>query len=549
MRFMKKSNWFLLFLLFLASCNTTKKSTTDNQIKTGKIENPVQQQPKNILFIAVDDLKPLLASYGHDEMCTPNFDRLSQMGVSFTNAYVQQAVCGPSRASVMTGTRPDRTKVWDLHTNFRKSAPDLYSMPEYLITQGYETTGVGKIYHGSHNSGSVSSGHDAKSWSIPYAFPKDFDPKYGNPAFNFYQDPQTKKKLKQLRKEALAKGLKGGNVRKYVFKHLRPSTECADVSDEAYLDGIIAKTALKQLDTLTQTGKPFFLAVGFHKPHLPFVAPKKYWDLYDKDKIQVAKFQKLAEGTPEIAYHSFGELRAFSDIDDNLTYGDTLPLAKQKELIHGYMAGISYIDTQIGKLLKRLEEKGILDNTIIVLWGDHGYHLGDHTEWCKHSNFQQATRIPMIIIGPGIPKGIKIDDPVELLDLFPTIFDLAGVPIPEQAEGKSLIPLLNPLTKKKIKQDFAISQYHRRGNKVEGYSIRTKRYRYTEWHGNYYKSFKPYKEENIVGRELYDYEKDPIETRNLVDDPAYAKVVKKLKAKLKTFLNKEYQRLNHKNIN
>ncbi len=547
MRFIRRINWFLLFIILLTSCNTTQKTASNSASKkTDKAENTTGK-PKNILFIAVDDLKPLLASYGHNEMHTPNFDRLSQMGVTFTNAYVQQAVCGPSRASVMTGTRPDRTKVWDLHTNFRKSAPDLFSMPEYLITQGYETTGVGKIYHGGYQGASVSPGHDAKSWSIPYAFPNDFDPEYGKPAFNFYQNPVTKKKLRQLRKEALAKGLKGGKVRKYVFKHLRPSTECVDVSDEAYLDGIIAKTALKQLDTLAQTGKPFFLAVGFHKPHLPFVAPKKYWDLYDRDKIQVAKFQKLSEGTPEIAYHSFGELRAFSDIDDNLTYGDTLPLTKQKELIHGYMAGISYIDAQIGKLLKRLEEKGILNNTVIVLWGDHGYHLGDHTEWCKHSNFQQATRIPMIVTGPGVPKGIKVDEPVELLDLFPTIFDIAGVPIPGQIEGKSLVPLFKPETKHKILQDFAVSEYHRNGNKVEGYSIRTKRYRYTEWHGNYYKSFKPYKETNIVGRELYDYEKDPLETKNLVNDPDYAGVVKEMKKKLKTFLNKEYKRLNHIN--
>ena len=538
--FNRKVYWLLFSILLFSSCDTTKKTSINStQNKIAKVEKTVSK-PKNILFIAVDDLKPLLVAYGHPEMHTPNFDRLSQMGATFTNAYVQQAVCGPSRASVMTGTRPDRTKVWDLHTNFRKSAPDLYSMPEYLITQGYETTGVGKIYH----HGSVSPGHDAKSWSIAFAFPKDFDPKYGKPAFNFYQKPANKKKLRKLRKEAIAQGLKGSKVRKYVFKHFRPSTESADVSDEAYLDGLIAKTALKQLDTLTTIGKPFFLAVGFHKPHLPFVAPKKYWDLYNRDDIQVAKFQKLSKGTPEVAYHSFGELRAYSDIDNNLTYGQTLPIEKQKELIHGYMAGISYVDAQIGKLLNRLKEKDMLDNTVIVLWGDHGYHLGDHTEWCKHSNFQQATRIPMIVIGPGVPKGIKIDEPVELLDLFPTIFELAGVQKPKQAEGKSLVPLFNPNTKNKITQDFAVSEYHRNGNKVEGYSIRTKRYRYTEWHGNHYKSFKPYKEENIIGRELYDYEKDPLETKNLVDDPAYAIIVRELKAKLKGFLDKEYNRLN-----
>jgi len=522
-----------VLLLLFAGCKTNKNTMADKQsakaeISTGK---------KNILFIAVDDLKPLLNAYGHDEMHTPNFDRLAKMGVRFTNAYVQQAVCGPSRASVMTGTRPDRTKVWDLHTNFRESAPDLISMPQYLVSQGYETTGVGKIYH----HGSTSPGHDAKSWSIPYAFPEDYDPKFGPPAFNFYQDPETKAKMIQLVAEAKAKGLKKGKIRRYVFKGLRPSTESADVSDEAYYDGVIAKTALKQLDNFTKTNKPFFLAVGFIRPHLPFVAPKKYWDLYDRNKISVAKFQKLAEGTPEVAYHSFGELRAYSDIDNHLTYGKTLPVAKQKELVHGYMASVSYTDAQLGKLLDKLEEKGILNNTIIVLWGDHGYHLGDHTLWCKHSNFQQATRIPMMVVGPGVPKNTQINQPVELLDLFPTIFDLAGVPIPSQAEGKSLTPLFSG---KDLAQDYAISQYHRGKDKM-GYSLRTERYRYTEWHKKSYRSYKPYKEENIVGRELYDYQKNPLETKNLVNDSAYQAIVKDLKQKLNKFLNKEYIRLNN----
>jgi len=536
MRDIKKIVLISIILILVNACQTSKHISKETKVFKTQTTN---EKPKNILFIAVDDLKPLLHAYGENQMHTPNFDRLSKMGVTFTNAYVQQAVCGPSRASVMTGTRPDRTKVWDLHTNFRESAPNLYSMPEYLINQGYETTGVGKTYH----QGSVSSGHDAKSWSVPYAFPDNYDPKYGTPAFNFYQDPETKKKMAQLEAEAKAKGLKRGKIRKYVFKRIRPSTESVDVSDEAYLDGLVAKTAIEQIKTLSKSDKPFFIAAGFHKPHLPFVAPKKYWDLYKPEDIKLAKFQQLAKGTPLLAYHSFGELRAYSDIDNKLTFGDTLPKAKQRQLVHGYMAGVSYTDAQIGKILDELKEKGLDKNTIIVLWGDHGYHLGDHTEWCKHSNFQQATRIPMIIVGQGVPKGKMIDTPVELLDLFPTIFELAGLKKPAQAEGKSLVPLFHDDTKNKITQDFAVSQYHR-GKDKEGYSIRTKRYRYTEWHKNTYRSFKPYKDSNIVGRELYDYEKDPYETKNLVNDPEYADVVKELKTKLKAFLEKEYKRLN-----
>ena len=413
----------------------TCKAQQDKQVNNVS-ENSNQ---KNILFIAVDDLKPLLSNYGHSEMITPNFDRLAKMGVTFTNAHVQYAVCGPSRASVMTGTNPDRTKVWDLHTDFRESAPNLISMPEYLISQGYESTAVGKIYH----KGSTSPGHDGKSWSIPHESPENYDPKYGEPAFSYYQDPVTKKQYENLMKEAEAKGIKqNGKQRTYAFKKLKPSTESADVTDEAYQDGIYTQTALKQLAQLESGNKPWFLGVGYQKPHLPFVAPKKYWDLYDRNKIEIAKFQKMAEGTPKFAYHNFGELRAFSDIDDNMDIGDKLPEAKQRELIHGYMACISYIDAQLGKLLDELEKRKIADKTVIVLWGDHGFHLGDHTEWCKHSNFEQATHIPFMFAGPGVTKNKLVNNPVNLVDLFPTVFDLAGVPQSTQTNGKSLAPVI-----------------------------------------------------------------------------------------------------------
>ena len=519
----------LVFLACKAQTSTSSSNIGSNNLPSDK---------KNVLFIAVDDLKPLLSNYGHPEMITPNFDRLANMGVTFTNAQVQYAVCGPSRASVMTGTYPDMTKVWDLHTDFRESAPNLISMPEYLISQGYETTGIGKIYH----KGSSSPGHDGKSWSIPHSQPNNFDPKYGDPAFEFYQNPETKKQMELLVKEAEGKGIKKGKIREYVFERLKPSTENVDVSDEAYQDGIYTQEALKKLNRLMKGDKPWFLAVGYQKPHLPFVAPKKYWDLYDRSKVSLAEFQKLAEGTPMIAYHNFGELRAFSDIDDNYEIGDIINEDKQRELVHGYMAAVSYIDAQLGKLLDALESKGILDNTIIVLWGDHGWHLGDHTEWCKHSNFEQATRFPFMFAGPGIAKGIKVDNPVELVDLFPTLFDLTGVPQNPQTQGKSLVPLIDNDNSTTITADAAFHQYAR--GKRMGYSIRTDKYRYTEWHDNDYRSYKPYKEENIIARELYDYEKDPLETKNWVDDPQYKAVVSELKAKLKGHLSKIGNKLN-----
>jgi len=492
---------------------------------------------KNILFIAVDDLKPLIKAYGENQMVTPNFDKLINSGVMFKNAEVQQAVCGPSRASVMTGTYPDRTKVWDLQTDFRESSPTLISMPEYLISQGYQTTAVGKIFH----KGSTAPGHDGKSWSIPHTIPENFDPKYGAPSFSYYQNPETKAEHLRLMKEAEADGKKPGQQRNYAFKKLKPSTECVDVSDEAYQDGIYTIEAIKKMNDLVKLGKPFFLGVGFQRPHLPFVAPKKYWDLYKRNDIKLA-YQKLIDGAPEYAYHTFGELRSFTDIDKNATLGTPLAEEKQRELIHGYMASVSYVDAQLGKLMDELERLKLTKNTIIVLWGDHGYHLGDHTLWNKHSNFEQATRIPFIFSGPGIAKGKKIATPVELVDVFPTVFELANVNQSKQTDGKSLVPLLDDNEKTNLKVDFALSQYPRKNGKLMGYSIRTERYRYTEWHGNDYCAATPYDEVNIDATELYDFISDPTETKNHAKDAENASIVKELQAKLRAKINSIYER-------
>lgn len=538
---MKLVNTFLLIILLVVVSFGCKSQQPKNNAVKEVVKENLTSEKKNILFIAIDDLKPLLSNYGETQMHTPNFDRLADMGMTFTNAHVQQAVCGPSRASVMTGTYPDKSKVWDLHTDFRESAPELVSMPEYLISQGYESTGTGKIYH----QPSAAPGHDAKTWSIPHDTAKDFDSSYGSPALGFYQNPETKRLIDKYTNEAKDEGKKKfGQIRKYVMSKHKPSTESYDIEDEAYNEGMYTKIALKKLEQLEAKNKPWFLAVGYQKPHLPFVAPKKYWDVYKRDEIKLAEFQELSDGTPSFAYHSFGELRSYTDIDSDLKIGDRIPEDKQRELIHGYMACVSYVDAQIGKLLDALEDKGELENTVIVLWGDHGFHLGDHTEWCKHSNFEQATRIPFMFAGPGVAKKQKSHHPVNLVDLFPTVFDLAGVSQSNQTDGKSLLPLLDNDAKTTIDMDYAISQYPRHGNRM-GYALRTERYRYTEWHNNGYKSFKPYSLNNIEAKELYDYEKDPLETRNLVDDPKYKSVVEQLHLKLKTHLNQQYNSLNN----
>lgn len=530
-------NIFQIFAIaaavILSGCDAKKSTATATTSSAAQTASVPAGEKKNVIFFSIDDLKPLLSNYGSSQMKTPNFDRLAAMGMTFTNAHVQYAVCGPSRARVMTGTYPDKTKVWDLHTDFRESAPDLVSMPEYMISQGYETTAVGKIYH----KGSSAAGHDGKSWSIPHTLPDYFPAAYGEPAFSYYQDPANKTRFDELLAEAEKKGItKSGRKRSYAFKRFKPSTEAADISDEGYQDGLYTVEALKKLEQLENTGKPWFLGIGYQKPHLPFIAPKKYWDLYDRKNIELAEFQELAKGTPKFAYHSFGELRAFSDIDNDMKIGDKLDEAKQRELIHGYMACISYIDAQIGKILDELDRRGITDDTVIVLWGDHGWHLGDHTEWCKHSNFEQATRIPFMFTGPGVARGKKDHTPVELVDLFPTVFELANVPASQQQQGKSLVPLLDNDKSTTLDAPYAFHQYRR--NKRMGYSIRTGQYRYTEWHDNNYRSTMNYDEKNIIATELYDYKNDPLETKNFAKDSSYDSIKKELKEQLEQRLRR-----------
>lgn len=498
------------------------------------------QKKYNIVFIAVDDLKPMLNCYGEKYMHTPNFDRLAKMGVSFTNAQVQQAVCGPSRTSVMTGTYPDHNKDWDLETNFRISAPELISMPEYLISQGYITTVSGKkVYH----NGNVSEGHDGKSWSIPYKLADDFDPKYGNPAARLYHNDSLNVLAKKYEAEAIGKGIKDHEgIDWYIFKKIMVSTEAADVSDEGYEDGIYAKEAVNRLAELAKQDKPFFYGIGFSRPHLPFNAPKKYWDLYKRNEVPLAKFQDLVPGTPKFVYHTFGELRAYNDIDDNYSLSNKIPEDKQRELVHGYMASVSYVDAQLGKILDAIEKNNLSKNTIIILWGDHGYHLGDHAMWNKHSNFEQATRIPFMFAGPGIDKNKMVKNPVELVDAFPTLFDLCGIKIPQQTDGISVKNLLDNSPKTTVKKDFAMSQYPREGNRM-GYSIRTERYRLTEWYKNGYNTNKEYDAKNLEFTEFYDYQADPLETKNLANDKKYEKNVKDLHQKLVQHLNKIHNKI------
>ena len=467
----------------------------------------------NILFISIDDLKPTIGSFGDDFAVTPNIDKLSETSTVFLNNHTQLAICAASRVSFLTGLRPDKTKVWDLKTKMRDVNPDVLTLPEHFKNNGYQTIGVGKIY----DPRAVDGGRDRRSWSVPFVTQNQltFPDGYSFPSGGFYQGKENRAVRAKLRQEAIDKGV--NNLNKYESERFKPPYENADVPDGAYMDGAIANRAVELLDQMDNT-KPFFLAVGFLRPHLPFNAPTKYWNLYKEEEIQLAEFQTKSKNPVDIAYKGGWEINTYKapgieyiENDEGLLI---LPDDIQRKLIHGYYAATSYIDAQIGLVLKKLKEKGLDKNTIIVLWGDHGFHLGDHSQWTKHTNFEQSTRSPLLIKDPRINKTINVDSPTEFIDVFPTLCELAELEIPEELDGISLKPqILGEQTTSKI---FAVSQYPRHGN-IMGYSFRTKRHRYTVWVNNK-KSSEPIYIEDIYAEELYDYVNDPLETVNIIDD-------------------------------
>lgn len=481
------------------------------------------KQP-NVLFIAVDDLKPDLGCYGMP-VHSPTFDSLASQGTLFLNAHCQQAVCGPSRASLLTGRRPDYTQVWDLNTMIRDRRPDIVTIPQLFRENGYETAGTGKIF----DPRSVDKAQDERSWSQKYkmTWHLKYAEGYGKPA-GHYQSPE----ILKVTDEAEARGIKGWKKTQDFFKanNAWPSVEMADVPDNAYDDGAIGNQGVKFIKQLANQEKPFFIAVGFKKPHLPFVAPKKYWDIYDRDAIQLAPFQDQAEGSPDYAYHTFSELRNYSDIPAE----GPLSEAQQRELIHGYYACISYIDAQIAKLIKALEKEGVADNTVIVLWGDHGWHLGDHGLWCKHTNYEHATRAPLMIIAPGMPAGQRTGTPTEFTDIFPTLIELCGLQNAPELDGVSLVPVLQDEAAEV--RPFAISQYPR-GPRM-GYTMRTQRFRYVAW----YKAPEgtiPSANDKPIAEELFDYRTDPLERINLTTDPQYAPAVEAFAVQMQQFLSEQ----------
>lgn len=462
----------------------------------------------NVLFIAVDDLKPNLGCFGDTLALTPHMDAIAAGGTVFTSNYCQQAVCAPSRASLLTGRYPDQIRVWDLETQLRDLNPGIVTLPQYMRASGYETAATGKVF----DPRSVDDDRDGPSWSIPYRGPWDikyYDETSGRPAAYFYASPEAKDTIALLEAEAAALGI---DAMEYVRERYFPAFEKADVPVDAYTDGAIANAGIELLEELADGEAPFFLAVGFNRPHLPFNAPSEFWDLHDRSKFTLAPFRKKALGSPDIGYHNYAELRSYTGIPQT----GSVPEGTQLDLIHGYYAAVSYIDYLIGMLIQRLDELGLSGQTAIILWGDHGWHLGDHDLWCKHSNFEQATRSPLIISIPGQenPGGV-VTSTTEFTDIAPTICEMTSMPIPSYFEGESLLPLISDPTASI--REGSLSQYPR-GSRM-GYSLRTERYRYTKWvnaDGSFYED------------ELYDYLIDPLETIDYSNVPDYEPVIRSL---------------------
>ncbi len=451
----------------------------------------------NVLFIAVDDLRPALGCFGDPAAKSPNIDKLAAGGTAFHRAYCQQAVCSPSRSSLLTGCRPDTTKVYDLVTHFRTHIPNVVTLPQHFKQNGYHVRGVGKIFHGGYD--------DKPSWSEPW------EP---TPGRNF--GPVGQKELAAA-KEAAKK------ANEDVTKVRGLPTEAPEVEDEYLNDGATAKRAIELLRMNKEKGQPFFLAVGFLKPHLPFVAPKKYWDLQDAAKLPKPGPAERAKDAPAFAPQNGGELRAYLGMPKT----GPIPDADATKLVHGYYAAVSYMDAQVGKVLDELKSLGLDGNIVVVLWGDHGWHLGDHGIWCKHTNYEKATRAALVVRSPRQKTtGKSTKSLVEYVDIYPTLAELCGLPLPAHLEGHSFAKLLDDPNA--MGKTAAFSQYPRGGKEtgpLMGYAMKTDRYRYVEWRDR--------KTGEVKATELYDHDADPNEDANVAGSPANGALLQQLASRMK----------------
>ena len=423
--------------------------------------------PPNVLFIAVDDLRPQLACYGQTQMHTPNFDALSKRSVLFERAYCMVPTCGASRASLMTGIRPSPGRFVSYTARADRETPDAITLNTVFKRSGYKTISLGKVFHFVDDN--------AAGWS----------------------ETPWRSKLDDYHDAALQESAIAEHRVKYPNrKKVRGMPyESVDAPDDQYRDHETATKAIEYLQRFSQSDQPFFLAVGFNKPHLPFCAPKRYWDLYKTNEIDLPRNDAAPIGAPEGAVHASGELRAYSTIPPS----GPVSTETARSLIHGYYACVSFVDAQLGRIIHHLDQSGLSENTIVVLWGDHGWQLGEHGMWNKHSCFETSMHSPLMISAPGFTGGRRCASLTEFIDIYPTLCDLTGIAIPDQVQGVTLRPWLEDPAHEGKSQ--AIGRFQ------SGDTIRSDRYRYTEYRGRGGRG-------PLTGRMLYDHVADPEENTN-----------------------------------
>lgn len=444
----------------------------------------------NVLFIASDDMRPQLGCYGDPVVKSPNIDRLAAHGMLFERSFVQQALCSPSRISMLSGRYPATTQIFEIGRPLRATMPDITTLPQHFKNNGYHTRSLGKIYH-------VGIDDDA-SWTIPAWHSKK--PRNG---------PAGIAAVEARKKEYAEKNIKAPAKGKGAVNYAVPAFDAVDCKDEDLMDGDCATNAIAQLQEHAKTpDRPFFLAVGFANPHVPWVSPKKYWDLYDREKIPLPKNNFLPKGAPKFAATSGMDFRWYSNVPE----GD-IPDSFGRECLHGYLAAISYVDAQVGRLLDALDKTGLAKNTIVVFWSDHGYYMGEHTWWgAKHNNYEGATRNTFIMSVPGMKTaGQKTKSLVQAVDIAPTLTQLCGLPPSAGFQGRSLKPILDDPAA--IVDDAAFSWYPKEG--WLGVAMRMDKWRYVEW-------TKPGEE---TQRELYNMVHDPQNDLNVADKPEHQQLL------------------------
>ena len=447
--------------------------------QTGQQEQKAEQpeKKKNVLFIVVDDLRPELSCYGNKQIHSPNIDRLASDGVLFQRAYCNIPVSGASRASLLTGLRPTRDRFLHYYTWADSTAPNATCLSQHFKNNGYYTLSRGKVFHHMEDR--------SESWDENWRPPT-------SASWRDYKLPE--------------------NIRMDTSGSRRgPAWENADVPDSAYQDGKIANKAIADLNKLKEKDSPFFLALGFFKPHLPFNAPAKYWDKYDPEKVRLPDNDSKPIDAPDEAMHNWGELRNYGNIPQEGPVTD----AKAKNLIHGYHACVSYVDAQIGKVLDELERLGMAENTTVILFGDHGWNLREHGLWCKHCNFRTSLRSALIVKDPDIEGGKQTDALVEYVDIYPTLCDLSGLPQPGHLAGNSFVPVMkNPNMEWK---DRLICKWY------DGVSLKTDKYLYTEWSKS---------DTAIYERMLYNHRVDLRENKNIAEMPQNKELIEELSEEL-----------------